>query len=149
MTRKRAAIDRFAEKIAYTDSGCVEWIASLNNKGYGSFGVEGCARVQLAHRWSYEYHVGPILEGLSIDHLCRNRSCVNPDHLEPVTQQTNLLRSEKTWPAKNAAKTHCPAGHQYSGSNLYLPPSGGRKCMTCIRRQSLARSDKPRIRKAA
>lgn len=137
MRRRRPAIDRFAERIALTDNSCVQWIGSRNNRGYGTFG-DG-VRAVLAHRWSYEHHHGPIPAGLELDHLCRNRACVNPAHLEPVTHRTNLLRAE-SGPARNGAKTHCPDGHPYAGDNLYLPPSGGRACRTCIRRRSLARA---------
>jgi hypothetical protein len=129
----RPAIDRFLEKIAPTDSGCIEWIASLNNNGYGTFAVGG-NRSTVAHRWAYEHFVGPVPDGLDLDHLCRNRRCVNPDHLEPVTTSTNLLRAVGMGQA-NAAKTHCPAGHPYDGDNLYIPPSraNNRMCRACRR----------------
>lgn len=128
---RRPALDRFADKIALTDSGCIEWIASRNNKGYGTFNAGG-GKSTVAHRWSYEYHVGPIPKGLDLDHLCRNRACINPDHLEPVTTSANLLRAVGIGQA-NAAKTHCPEGHPYSGDNLYLSPSrpNNRMCRTC------------------
>lgn len=80
---------------------------------------------------SHELHKGPIPEGLVIDHLCRNRGCVNPDHLEAVTQRENILRGEGL-AAANARKTHCPKGHPYSGENLYVVPSSGRRqCRIC------------------
>ena len=77
MPPKRPAVDRFAEKIALTDSGCIEWIASIQGAGYGQFTRGRPSRLVhgkvAAHRWSYEYHVGPIPDGMHIDHLCRNR----------------------------------------------------------------------------
>lgn len=126
----RPAIDRFADKIALTDSGCIEWIGGLQGEGYGQFfagrtGPEQTGKIA-AHRWSYEHHRGAIPQGLQIDHLCRNRRCVNPDHLEPVTAQENIARSEG-----NGKKTHCPVGHPYDDSNTYVPPAGGRICRAC------------------
>lgn len=137
------AIDRFAAKIALTDSGCIEWVGGTNGVGYGQFyrgkRFRGDTGKAYAHRWSYEYHVGPIPEGLFLDHLCRNRSCVNPAHLEPVTNQENLLRGE-TSTAAHARKTHCPAGHEYAGRNLYVHPTRGyRVCRECGRQRSAAR----------
>jgi HNH endonuclease len=147
----RPAVDRFAEKVALTDSGCIEWIGGLNGVGYGQFyiGKENAGTSEAsgsgkyyAHRWSYEYHVGPIPDGLHLDHLCRNRACVNPDHLEPVTCRENLLRGTGST-AAHAAKTHCPAGHPYSGENLYVyPTSNIRRCRECGRRQSKAQREK-------
>ena len=130
---RRYALARFAEKIALTDSGCIEWIASLNSTGYGTFAA-GDNTTVMAHRWSYEHHAGPIPNGHDLDHLCRNRRCVNPDHLEPVTTSTNLLRGVDVGQA-NTAKTHCPIGHPYSGDNLYVPPSrpNNRMCRACRR----------------
>lgn len=131
------AIDRFAEKIATTDSGCIVWLGGTNGVGYGLFYVgEGRSARTYAHRWSYEYHVGPIPEDLHVDHLCRNRACVNPAHLEPVTVRENLLRGEGP-SAANARKTHCPKGHPLSGDNLYVHPRKiMRRCRECMRNQS-------------
>jgi hypothetical protein len=139
----RPALERFAEKIALTESGCIEWIGGLSDVGYGQFYVGMKANPTTgkgyAHRWSYEYHVGPIPEGLHIDHLCRNRRCVNPEHLEPVTLAENVLRGSGA-SAANAAKTHCPQGHPLSGDNLYVHPTKNmRRCRECMRQQNRAR----------
>ena len=133
MPRKRVPpAERFAAKTVRTASGCIDWTASVNNKGYATFTVAP-GRTVVAHRYAYEVHVGPIPAGMVLDHLCRNRACVNPDHMEPVTQSENLLRAVGMGRA-NARKTHCPAGHPYSGDNLYLAPSRpNRMCRTCRR----------------
>ena len=121
--------DRFWAKVNRTaGDGCWEWNSHLNRTGYGQYFHEG--RAVLAHRYAYEDAVGPIPAGMVIDHLCRNHSCVRPDHLEAVTQQTNLLRGN-TKASQNANKTHCPHGHEYTPENTYTPPSGSRMCRTC------------------
>ncbi len=84
----------------------------------------------LAHRLSYEAFVGPIVDNLTIDHLCRNRWCVNPTHLEAVPLATNVMRGESP-PAKNARKTHCPKGHPYDESNTHVTSKGWRICKAC------------------
>lgn len=112
---------------------CWLWAKSISDGDYGIiyFGTRG--RVY-AHRAVYESEVGEIPEGLVLDHLCRVPRCVNPSHLEPVTQQTNILRGIGT-PAINAMKTHCPRGHQYNESNTYIlkKPNGRteRWCREC------------------
>lgn len=131
---------RFWSRVDKTDT-CWNWIGGgvRTTDGYGRFQAEtgDPCKVQ-AHRWSYERLVGPIPNGMQLDHLCRNRACVNPDHLEPVSNRENLLRGE-TLPASNVAKTHCPQGHAYVEGNVYTPPSGRRMCRECRRQRDRGR----------
>lgn len=123
--------ERFWRKVEVDpETGCWLWTAYLTSAGYGQFQF-GC-RHEFAHRAAYAGLVGPIPEGLQIDHLCRNRRCCNPDHLEPVTQKENLLRGD-TIVAACAAKTHCPHGHPYAGDNLRIQGKGARYCKICNR----------------
>lgn len=125
---------RFIVKVNKTET-CWLWTAS-SAAGYGRFhphrGING-----LAHRWSYEYHVGEIPEGLQIDHLCRVRSCVNPDHLEPVTPRVNTLRGISV-PAINAVRDECVNGHPFTLDNTYFKTTNRgtneRHCRECARR---------------
>lgn len=119
---------RIDEKIDRSGS-CWIWIGAINPTGYGAVWMDGHAR--RSHRVVYELLVGPIPEGLDLDHLCRVRSCCNPDHLEPVTRRENLLRGNPD--VQRALATHCARGHEFNASNTYVTPTGGRRCRTCVR----------------
>lgn len=124
--------ERFESKYKIVDTGyltpCWLWTDKPTSKGYGTLGVEG--RTKGAHRLSWELYVGPIPEGLQIDHLCRVRLCVNWTHLEPVTRRVNLLRGVG-FPGENVRKTNCPAGHTYTPENTYTSAKGKRNCQAC------------------
>ena len=122
-------IDRLISHVAVTPAGCWEWTASLN-RGYARTDIMG--RPKYVHRVTYEAFVGPIPDGLSLDHLCRNAACVNPDHLEPVDHRTNVLRGAGPT-AVNAAKTHCIHGHELTPENTRYAPNGYRACRACQR----------------
>ncbi len=129
MLTKPTPTERFWSKVDKTTSTCWLWTACISGGGYGVFKLD---RKQYAHRLAYEWLVGPIPEGLQLDHLCRVRHCVNPEHLEPVTTQENIRRGLGS--SFNSLKTHCPRGHPYAGDNLYIQPGNGkRKCRTCGR----------------
>jgi len=130
--RKGNPADRFWSKVK-TPLGiaeCWEWIGSKNVDGYGQFGLEG--KIIGAYRFAYEQLIGPIPDGMELDHLCRNTSCVNPYHLEPVSHRENMLRGLNSI-ADNAKKTHCPKGHPLSGDNLIASQlaRGRRNCKAC------------------
>jgi len=127
--------ERFWEKVERPDDPsdtCLLWTDALSDSGYGTF-CFGKSRVR-AHRWSYEYHVGAIPDGLVIDHLCRVRHCVNPDHLEVVTMKENTLRGIG-FSAVNARKTRCIYGHPFDEENTYVYPGGAKRgCRICRKR---------------
>jgi len=123
------ALQRFQAKYTVLANGCWQWNAAKIGRGYGVMQAGPGSR--LAHRLSYEHFIAPIPEGLTIDHLCQNKACVNPEHLEPVTNVVNNLRGSSA-AAKNARKTHCPSGHEYTVGNTYIR-GGMRHCRTCHR----------------
>lgn len=124
---------RLLERIVQTDTSC--WIWQGSGVRYGALRVDG--RMRLAHRVSYETFVGPIPDGLELDHLCRTPKCINPAHLEAVEGAENNRRSTSPT-ALNAAKTHCPKGHPYAGDNLVIKTNGRRRCLACHRASVVA-----------
>lgn len=133
MTITLADIQRFEDKVAVAGADeCWLWTAGCDPDGYGHFKLNG--KTVRAHRLAYELAVGPIPDGLQIDHVkkrgCRHKNCVNPRHLEPVTCRENLARGD-TLNAANVAKTHCPEGHKYTLENTYINPRGARVCRIC------------------
>lgn len=126
----KTVLERFEEKVIKDpNSGCWLWTGAIQSKGYGMLWLGG-DDFMTAHRFSYEHFVGAIPVNLQLDHHCRTRSCVNPNHLEPVTLLENLIRGVK-------ARTHCPHGHEFTLENTYarIDKRGRntRQCRTCRR----------------
>jgi hypothetical protein len=143
---------RFKSKVRVQSNGCWHLSGRVRTDGYADFTVSG--RHQLGHRVSYEHHVGPIPDGLQLDHLCHtadrecaggfgclHRRCVNPAHLEPVTHQENALRG-RSISAENHTKTVCARGHEFTEENTYRSPTGSRGCRICRTATSRAWMDK-------
>lgn len=127
--------ERLLLKISINDSGCWLWNGWKDKDGYGYIRTgsrtDGSRDRWRVHRFMYEADVGPIPAGKVIDHLCRNRHCVNPAHMEPVTTEINTKRGMR------ANATHCKSGHPLSGTNLHIDQSSGKRaCKTCRRRWS-------------
>lgn len=120
---------RFMSKVVKVESGCWEWEAGINNvTSYAVFYFNG--RQIMAHRFSYMVFNDRLIPKMEIDHLCRNRRCVNPCHLEQVTQKENLLRGEGIG-AINSKKELCKRGHPLSGDNIRINARGSRVCKAC------------------
>jgi hypothetical protein len=128
------SVERFMAFVKVMPNGCWEWSGARlgQNSQYGQFSMKGVGRPVIgAHRAAWELFRGPIPEGLTIDHLCRNTICANPDHLEPVTQTVNNQRYAETI-------THCPQGHEYTPDNT-AHYGRGRQCRTCLSERAKAR----------
>lgn len=129
-----AVTERFWPKVI-EQGDCWVWTAAKIGRkgdGYGHFAQGGPSKMILAHRWAYESMVGPIPEGLELDHLCRNKSCVRPDHLDPVTHAVNIERNPNAINNTGRLITHCPQNHPYDEANTRWY-RGCRACRTCAR----------------
>lgn len=135
----RSPIGRFLKRVHTAENGCWDWLGGKTTDGYGVFCIAKGKNV-LAHRFSYIHHKGEILAELEIDHVCNNRCCVNPEHLEAVSHLENILRAKERGSYKNhidigafqSSKTHCKLGHPYAGDNLVIEKhNGARRCKIC------------------
>jgi hypothetical protein len=130
---------RFEAKYEVSEDGCWVWTAAKLPAGYGAMKIGGRkGKVRTAHSLGYEHYKGAVPTGLELDHLCRNRACCNPDHLEAVTHEENVNRGD--WPsAVNRRKTHCKQGHEYTEENTHYY-GNRRRCRACNRAAMLQRS---------
>jgi len=119
--------ERIFPRVIRGPGGCWLWTGGKSD-GYAMARIQGT--MYKVHRLIYEELVGPVPAGLELDHLCRVRCCLNPEHLEPVQKRTNILRGEGAC-AVHARKVTCLQGHPLSGDNLYIEPGGGRRCIAC------------------
>jgi HNH endonuclease len=142
MRERKPLLERFQAKYRVNEeTGCWDWLGSKYLNGYGSFrrGGPGGGQQAPAHRIAYELFKGPIPDGLTIDHACRNRGCVNPAHLEAMPIRENTLRGIGPT-AQNARKTRCDRGHPLEGENLRVNCRGDRVCVACARDRERLRS---------
>jgi hypothetical protein len=123
---------RFQAKVVAGPNDCLDWIGARTSDGYGSFNA-GQGRSAKAHTLAYAWRFGDVPEGLELDHLCRRRQCVNPEHLEPVAHRVNILRGESP-PSIAAARTACINGHPFDEANTKVTAER-RRCLTCRRDQ--------------
>jgi hypothetical protein len=130
---RRTPLARWREKVVTQETGCWAWIGAATPLGYGTFWID--TKYVPAYRAGYELLVGPIPDGLELDHLCKNPNCVRPDHLEPVTHRENVRRSDagRQLALRQTTKTSCPQGHPYDAENTCISTSGWRRCRACAR----------------
>lgn len=135
-------MERIFSRFEIHQNGCWIWTGTLNNMGYAEIKVN--RRNKFAHRVLYEAEIGPIPEGLELDHLCRTPSCINPSHLEPVTHAENMRRGTIASKARDRqkSKTHCPNGHEYTDANTLVYHTDWRQCKQCRHDQYMARKAK-------
>lgn len=122
--RRLKPVSEFFYRHILKTGTCWLWTGRIYPNGYGQFHAR--TKVVYAHRWSYEFHVGPIPQGKELDHICRVRHCVRPGHLEAVTHRENVRRG-------NAVKNHCIHGHAYNKQNMWLDKHGWKHCRACNR----------------
>jgi hypothetical protein len=142
MTQYPEPIVRFHGYVDVDDNGCWNWTGQRKSSGYGKFFAYG--KHHNAHRWGYEFLVGPIPEGLQLDHLCRNRACVNPDHLEPVTNGENQIRRYVA--ARLEGPVFCKSGrHEMTDQNSHTDSRGKTRCRACNNEANSARDKAKRL----
>ncbi len=135
----RSAYERLLSRLSLQEgTGCAVWTGALDRKGYARIAVGG-HRNRMAHRVAYEAAKGPIPDGLGLDHLCRNKACCNPDHLEPVTSAENTSRAN----AARAVRTECRYGHPYTEESTWIDKRGVRHCKPCRRDRQRRSRDEP------
>lgn len=134
--KPRLLRERFEESFSIDKSGCWVWEKALDAAGYGRLKIIG-GGIEYAHRISYRFYIGEIPIGTEIDHLCRNRSCCNPEHLEAVTHRENVLRSPISVAAMNRMKIHCKVGHVFDIENTRIAKNGCRNCKICFRKKDI------------
>jgi hypothetical protein len=126
---------RFWSKVDLSGA-CWIWLATKAGSGYGQFSVSGSGSTRVrvyAHRWAYEDANGPIPEGMELDHLCRRRDCVRPQHLQPVTHSENHRRRRGIKTGPYNVGTHCKHGHERTPENTGVNVNGARFCRPCAR----------------
>jgi hypothetical protein len=134
MAKGDAMPDRFWQKVDIKEPDeCWLWTGALHGKGYGHFRLDG--RIEKAHRVAWVLANGLVPDGLTVDHVaargCTSKACVNPAHLEPVTNRVNTLRGGNAC-AVNARMTHCRRGHEFTVENTRIETTGSRRCRTCL-----------------
>lgn len=153
--------ERLRARVQVAPNGCHHWTGAINaSTGYGTIGLNGDN--PYVHRLSYTLFVGPIPEGMKIDHVCHNRDpecrgegvcmhrrCLNPEHLEAVPHRENVLRSPLTLAGRNALKTHCKHGHEFTPENTITTSKGSRSCRECHNRVQRAADARRRAARRA
>lgn len=125
-------MEYFFNRVEVLPNGCWQWLRSLADNGYGHYAFDNIR--EKAHRFAFKVFVGEIPDYLQLDHLCRNRGCVNPEHLEAVSSKENVRRSPIQVTTINARKTHCIRGHEFTAENTRLERNGTKRtCKTCKR----------------
>lgn len=141
----QSVVDRLFSHVVEV-GGCWWWTGQLTDDGYGRIKIKG--GLYGAHRIAYMALVSEIPTGLELDHLCRIRHCVNPYHLEPVTQRVNTLRGD-TFGRRQISQTHCKRGHELAGDNLRPRTDRHRECLPCKRERDRQRRERARLQRSA
>lgn len=138
---KRSPLQRFRSRVTIQPSGCMQW-SSVRKDGYGTWTLGG--KCYVPHRWLYEQLIGEVPMGWTLDHICRNRGCVNVwEHIEAVPHKENIRRAVDHMSQVNAVKTHCPKGHEYTKTNTWMQTKSTgtklRKCKLCDKQRKEAK----------